>query len=67
MELQRHLRQFTVAYMALSKGGCKIFGKRHSNKMIEFLSIVYFHGTTSHQSVFLALLNSVGGVRSVGP
>ena len=29
----------------------KIFGKIHSNKMMKFLLIAYFHGTKSYQSI----------------
>ena len=47
----------SVAYLALSKGGCKIFGKRHSHKMIKFILIIYFHGTKYYQSIFLFLKN----------
>ena len=36
-----------VAYLALRERGCEIFGKRHSNKMMKFLLIVYFNGTNS--------------------
>lgn len=51
----------SVAYLALCEGGCEIFGKKHSNKMIKFLLIEYFHGTSSYESIFL-LLNSVSNM-----
>ena len=51
----------SVAYLALSERGCEIFGKRHNNKMIKFLLIVYFHGTKNYQSIFL-FLNSVSNI-----
>ena len=43
----------SVAYLALCEGGCEIFGKKHSNKMIKFLLKVYSHGTKNYQSIFL--------------
>ena len=42
-------------------GRVAIFGKRHSNKMIKFLLIVYFHGTKNFLSIFL-LLNSASNI-----
>lgn len=51
----------SVAYLALCEGGCEIFGKKHSNKMIKFLLIEYFHGTSSYESIFL-FLNSVSNM-----
>ena len=45
----------SVTHLALSEGGCEIFGKRHSNKMIKFLLIVYFHHTKNYQSISLFL------------
>ena len=42
--------------------GCEIFGKRHSNKMTNFLLIVHFHGTKSYQNIFL-FLNSASSIK----
>ena len=47
----------SLAYLALSQGGCEIFEKGHGNKMMKFLLIVYFHGTMNYKNIFF--LNSV--------
>ena len=47
----------SLAYPALSQGGCEIFEKGNSNKMMKFLLIVYFHGTMNYKNIFF--LNSV--------
>ena len=53
---------FAVAYLALREKACEIFGKRNSNKMITFLSMVYFYGTKNYQSIFF-FLNSVSNIQ----
>ena len=48
----------TTGVLTLCEGGRKIFEKGHSNKMIKFLLIVFFHGTMNYKSIFF-FLNSV--------
>ena len=57
-KILKNKQERPVVYLALSERGCESFGKIHSNKIIEFLLIVYFPGTKNYQSVFL-FLNSV--------
>ena len=52
--LQIHVRQSFPQWCACLwvKGVAKFSEKKHSNKMIKFMLIVFFHGTKNYQSKY---------------